>query len=86
MSNILRELFTFITISNIIITLCFVNRFALPKSDTCIMPYKPANIQLKLCNAVKLIPVINAINLSNNEEYKVNGYERGVVFGASSIT
>jgi len=102
MSNILRELFTFITISNIIITLCFVNnKFALTKPETCIISYKPANIiQLKMSNAditrrdaVKLIPVISAISLSKKasgyeeyNEYKVNGYERVVVFGASGYT
>lgn len=104
MSNILRELFTFITISNIIITLCFVNnKFALTKPETCIISYKPANIiQLKMSNAditrrdaVKLIPVITAISLSKkasgyednkSNEYKVNGYEKVVVFGASGYT
>jgi hypothetical protein len=80
MSNFLQALFTFITISNVIITLCFVNnRFTLAKPETCIMPYKPINIiQLKMNNAditrrdaVKLIPVISAISLSR----KASGYE-----------
>jgi len=93
-SNILRAFFTFITISNVIITLSFVNnRFVLSKPETCIMPYKPVNIiQLKMNNAditrrdaVKLIPVIGAISLSR----KVNGfdgYKKVVVFGASGYT
>jgi nucleoside-diphosphate-sugar epimerase len=93
-SNILRAFFTFITISNVIITLSFVNnRFVLSKPETCMMPYKPVNIiQLKMNNAditrrdaVKLIPVIGAITLSRKAS-GYEGYKKVVVFGASGYT
>ena len=93
-SNILRAFFTFITISNVIITLSFVNnRFVLSKPETCMMPYKPVNIiQLKMNNAditrrdaVKLIPVLGAISLSRKAS-GIDGYKKVVVFGASGYT